>query len=633
MTMMSVFLMRFALVSSLLMSSAAVDTNTTTDIAKATGQQPGPYDSAIQDIVSNVNDFESTIVVPKIGTASPAVAAPVAVVNPTPSTAAPATAPTGIVPVTTAPMGAPVAVIASPTIAPAVSSNATTVVSVVTADTDLSSLAGAVTAAGLGDILSGTGPFTIFAPTNVAFTEADADGLVTKFLTLEWKAHLIALLRFHVHSGELAAANITDGMNITTLLSPPEDITAIVVGGTVMLDGLSFFNSTVVQADLEADNGVVHKVNKVFIPSSLTQSIFEAAEGFDGFSNVIGLVVQAGLEETLRNDIVTIFGPGNTAFSALPADFIASIASDAAQVKRILSNHIVNGIYYRERLTNGLELTSLAGETLTISVTEGRFPTYMVNNATIEVADVVASNGIAHIINSLLIPPAANATTTTTTGGTDSPNAATNTTNPPCSVCLPGTVLTLPNAVVTVPPGVAPEGITQVSCAIIDSAVSSNPDLVSPANCTLLRDTVQEVCGCVASSDSTAPTSPPAASTTVSSSRTTCTVCPTGQEISKPDATVVIPAGYISDNLSTASCTLLERGLAANAGNVNDTVCPTLQATYADSCGCREVSTPTTSSTGGANTTTTSSSGTIRAVLPWAWLLVGGMLPMFLLIF
>jgi uncharacterized surface protein with fasciclin (FAS1) repeats len=88
----------------------------------------------------------------------------VAVVNPTPSTAAPATAPTGIVPVTTAPMGAPVAVIASPTIAPAVSSNATTVVSVVTADTDLSSLAGAVTAAGLGDILSGTGPFTIFAP-------------------------------------------------------------------------------------------------------------------------------------------------------------------------------------------------------------------------------------------------------------------------------------------------------------------------------------------------------------------------------------------------------------------------------------------------------------------------------------
>jgi transforming growth factor-beta-induced protein len=273
---------------------------------------------------------------------------------------------------------------------------------------DLSSLADAVQAAGLVEVLQNNGPFSVLCPMNDAFAVADQDGgLVTKLLTADWKAHLTALLRFHVYNGILLAADITEGLSISSLLVNSEDVTAsIATDGGVSFSSMAFNESRVVEADFTADNGVVHKVDKVFIPAALTMSIFEIAETFDGFSSVIGQITQAGLEDTLRTGNVTIFGPTNDAFSALPPSAFGQFVTDPNAVQRLFANHIAEGLYYKERLTNGVELTMLSGEKLPISVTEGRFPTYIIgNNATIQVFDVVASNGLAHIINGVLFPP------------------------------------------------------------------------------------------------------------------------------------------------------------------------------------------------------------------------------------
>jgi transforming growth factor-beta-induced protein len=287
-----------------------------------------------------------------------------------------------------------------------------TLFDLVVAKENLTSLVNAIVTSGLVDLLSGGGNYTVFAPNNDAIAAADADGLVTKYLTPSWKVHLQVLLRYHVTSGTIVAADIMDGMAIPMLTVPSEDITAS-VGDTVSFSGASFSNSTVIEADLIADNGVVHVVDKIFFPTQLTLNLLEASESVEGFSQVLSFIVSSGLESTLSNDTVTIFAPGNTAFANLPADFLTQAASDPAFIKEALSNHIVAGVWPKELLTDGLELTSLAGYTLTISVSGGPFPMIMVNNATIELVDAVASNGIAHVIDSLLLPPIDNSTTTT----------------------------------------------------------------------------------------------------------------------------------------------------------------------------------------------------------------------------
>jgi uncharacterized surface protein with fasciclin (FAS1) repeats len=294
------------------------------------------------------------------------------------------------------------------------------VYTIIELDDNLSSLRGAIMAADLVSLLqTGVGPYTVFAPNNDAF--AAADGLVTKLLlTTDWNVHLQVLLKYHVHAGRLLSSDIMDNTTIATLTSPPEDVVASVGNAVTTISGTSFADSAVVQPNLvsingvDFSNGVVHIVDKVFIPTALTMNLYVTATSFDGFSQVAGLIATAGLEDVLSNDTVTIFAPSNDAFAALDPALIASLAADTEQVVLLLSNHIVEGIWYTDKLTDGLVLTSLAKLPLVVSVTTGNFPTVMINNATIVTADLVASNGIGHILDSLLLAAAAatgNATT------------------------------------------------------------------------------------------------------------------------------------------------------------------------------------------------------------------------------
>ena len=133
-----------------------------------------------------------------------------------------------------------------------------------------STLVTAVTAAGLAETLSGSGPFTLFAPTNAAFAKLDKatfDGL----LKPESKAKLAALLKYHVVAGNVKAADLAklnaDGNGtaaVTTLNGGT--LKARMNGDKIVLTDAKGGKSTVTTADLVASNGTVHMVDTVAMP-------------------------------------------------------------------------------------------------------------------------------------------------------------------------------------------------------------------------------------------------------------------------------------------------------------------------------------------------------------------------------
>jgi uncharacterized surface protein with fasciclin (FAS1) repeats len=117
-------------------------------------------------------------------------------------------------------------------------------------------LAAALQAAGLVDTLKGTGPFTVFAPTDAAFAKipkADLDAL------LKDKAKLTAVLTYHVVAGKVMAKDVKPGA-VKTVQGDTFMVT--VNGGKVMVD-----NATVVKTDVAADNGVIHIIDTVILPN------------------------------------------------------------------------------------------------------------------------------------------------------------------------------------------------------------------------------------------------------------------------------------------------------------------------------------------------------------------------------
>jgi uncharacterized surface protein with fasciclin (FAS1) repeats len=122
-------------------------------------------------------------------------------------------------------------------------------------------LVAAVEAAGLVETLKGEGPFTVFAPTDEAFAKLP-EGTVENLLKPENKAQLVAVLTYHVVPGKVMSGDLA-GKTTTadTVEGSPVEIDAS--GSAVMVE-----EATVSQADIEADNGVIHVIDTVILPQS-----------------------------------------------------------------------------------------------------------------------------------------------------------------------------------------------------------------------------------------------------------------------------------------------------------------------------------------------------------------------------
>ncbi|MEA1784978.1 fasciclin domain-containing protein [Arenibacter sp. GZD96] len=295
---------------------------------------------------------------------------------------------------------------------------------------DLSALVAALIQAdaGLVEVLSGEGPFTVFAPTNDAFTAlldvlGDDFNSLADFDTAAEKELLAKVLTYHVVSGVAAlSTSLTDGQEIPTVQG--ENVTVNLTGGVFIGDATEV-DAQVIQADVETSNGVVHVINKVLVPQEVldllappaTQNIVETAQSVPALSLLVDALIQAdaGLVEVLSGDgPFTVFAPTNEAFAALLDELGPSFTSladfDTAAEKellaKVLTYHVVSGAgALSSSLTDGQEFATVQGENVTVNLTGGVF----IGDATevdaqVIQADVETSNGVVHVVNKVLLP-------------------------------------------------------------------------------------------------------------------------------------------------------------------------------------------------------------------------------------
>jgi transforming growth factor-beta-induced protein len=277
----------------------------------------------------------------------------------------------------------------------------------------------------------------VFAPTNAAF--ADLPDGALEYL-LDNQDILTDVLLYHVISGRIEAGVIQDNTSAETLLG--EDLffrkyyrtpsscywygwycdryycdydvceTVIVIND----------DATVVTADVDASNGIIHIIDKVLIPPGFSFPLDDVGTSLDDvdtaldivdtaieaqFDTLVAAVIAAELVDALRGPgPLTVFAPSEEAWERLPPGYLQGLlrSENQALLTRILLYHVVSGAAVESStITNGQKAETLNGADLTFRVFEGGIIT--VNQATVITANVRASNGIVHVIDQVLFPP------------------------------------------------------------------------------------------------------------------------------------------------------------------------------------------------------------------------------------
>jgi transforming growth factor-beta-induced protein len=262
------------------------------------------------------------------------------------------------------------------------------------ADGRFTTLAAALTAAGLVDTLKGEGPFTVFAPTDDAFAKLPA-GTVEELLKPENKQSLTDILLYHVVSGKVMAADVVGLTNAETVLG--KNIKIIVKDGKVFIN-----NAEVIITDIETSNGVIHVIDTVLLPLN---DIVDTAVADGRFKTLAAALTAAGLVDTLKGDgLFTVFAPTDDAFAKLPARTIDNLLKpeNKQQLTDILLYHVVSGNVLAADVVNLTSVPTVLGKDIKITVKDGK----VLLNDTIQViiTDIETSNGVIHVIDAVLLP-------------------------------------------------------------------------------------------------------------------------------------------------------------------------------------------------------------------------------------
>jgi len=301
-----------------------------------------------------------------------------------------------------------------------------------------STLIAAIDAAGLGETLEGEGPFTVLAPTDAAFEAAfEALGITAEELLAN--PALADILTYHVLPQEADSQLVAtlDGSSVATVNGQSVDVN--VVDGQIMIN-----EATVVSADLVADNGIVHVIDAVLLPPDVAEAlgvamaddmeeettttteatttttteamdptiaeiVAEAAAGDSPeFTVLLAALETAGLVDALNGEgPFTVFAPTDAAFGALLEDLGITAEELLANpdLANILLYHVVSGEFLAADVIDlaPVDVPTLYEEnTISIAVVDG---SVVINDvATVTGPDVMASNGVIHVIDAVLVP-------------------------------------------------------------------------------------------------------------------------------------------------------------------------------------------------------------------------------------
>ncbi|MEC3877880.1 fasciclin domain-containing protein [Chryseobacterium salviniae] len=268
---------------------------------------------------------------------------------------------------------------------------------------DLSLLRAAVTRAGLGATLSESGSFTVFAPTNDAFTSA---GLGSEAAINAVPVETLKnILLYHVFTQKYAASGIPSG---TTELTTASNSKAYV---SKKSNGVYINGAMVTTADVNASNGVIHVINKVLMPPA--GNIVQVAQGNSNLSFLVAAVVRASEGSTNVASVLsttnglTVFAPTNQAFINAGFTSIASIqAANPNTLASILTYHVISARVFSSDLTEGATPATLNGANVTITLSGGAKVKGNGNPSASNITstDIMATNGVVHVIDRVLLP-------------------------------------------------------------------------------------------------------------------------------------------------------------------------------------------------------------------------------------
>ncbi len=299
------------------------------------------------------------------------------------------------------------------------------------------SLVAALQLTGLDDVLADdAASFTVFAPTDDAFAALGSDTIDALF---DDPDTLMNILLGHVIPGAVDSETAV-GLAGTSIDAANGEALAVSV-----TDGVLFINSSeVIDADINATNGVIHVIDAVLLPGRGGGSAGGSGDGSggsddgsgngsgddsgggsgsagDGLVNIVETATAAGSFNTLAAALgatgldtvladestqFTVFAPTDAAFDALGQDAINALLSDTDTLSDILLYHVISGAAVDAKTavsTAGSTVTAANGDDFALSLSGDNL---FVNSSRVTVTDVIASNGIIHVIDAVLTPPA-----------------------------------------------------------------------------------------------------------------------------------------------------------------------------------------------------------------------------------
>ena len=282
------------------------------------------------------------------------------------------------------------------------------IVDLAVADSNLSVLVAALQKADLVSALQADGPYTVFAPTDAAFQALlDSNDSWNSLDDIPVET-LKSVLLFHVISGEVKAADLSNTYVNTLSTGPNDEMLSL----QVEVDGAVEFNgdSKPIATDVMASNGVIHTIDKVMLPAN----VVTLALNNSGFTSLVAALTDSrhttDFVSLLKEDgPYTIFAPTNDAFQALldSNDSWNSLADiPIATLEAVLKYHVfAGGNVQSDELSDDQEITMFDGNIVTVDLSSGaKLDTSSGQSVVISLTDVQGTNGVIHVVDSVLLP-------------------------------------------------------------------------------------------------------------------------------------------------------------------------------------------------------------------------------------
>lgn len=284
------------------------------------------------------------------------------------------------------------------------------IMDIAAADDRFDTLEAAVKAANLADALAAPGNLTVFAPTDDAFAALPAE--LIDALLADPEGALTQILLYHVVPGSYGSSDVLATSSLETLQGNDLSVS--------LRDGKPYVNdSQIILTDIQAKNGVIHVIDAVLVPpvslpdtgmteemtdNSNLPTIAEIAIADGRFDTLVAALSAAGLADTfMQPGSYTVFAPTDDAFAALPAGTVDALLADPqGMLTTILLYHVVGDELSQNQLATDDYVPTLEGRALTVNRDGSNI--IDISGAKLLITDIQASNGIIHVIDSVLIP-------------------------------------------------------------------------------------------------------------------------------------------------------------------------------------------------------------------------------------